>query len=104
VKNQRRGQPRVGIRCRIKIIPIESGVAGAAMDVWTRDISRGGIGVLSSQPMAVGNRFVVRFPHKGNAPPLGMVCTVRCCNQLSPGVFAIGAVFEGLANSKSAAA
>jgi hypothetical protein len=30
------------------------------------------------------------------------VCTVKCCHQLAPGVFAIGAVFEGV--QKAAAA
>jgi c-di-GMP-binding flagellar brake protein YcgR len=104
VKNQRRSQPRVGIRCRLKIVPVESGVARAEIEVWTRDISRGGIGMISSQSMAVGSRFVVRFPRATDMPALAMVCTIRCCNQLSQGVFAIGAVFEGIDKAGSKAA
>ena len=104
VKKQRRAQPRVGIRCHLKIIPIEGGAAGAELDVWTRDISRGGLGIMSSQNMPVGSRFVVRFPRTGDTSPLALVCTVKCCNQLTPGLFAIGAVFEGMAKAAIAAA
>jgi hypothetical protein len=103
-KKQRRTQPRVGIRCRLKIVPVESGVARTEIEVWTRDISRGGIGMISSQPMTVGSRFVVRFPRADDTPSLAIVCTIRCCNRLSPGVFAIGAVFEGIDKATSAAA
>jgi hypothetical protein len=102
MKKQRREQPRVGIRCHLKIIPIESGAARAELDVWTRDISRGGLGIMSPQGMSVGSRFVVRFPRTGDMAPLALVCTVRCCNQLTPALFAIGAVFEGM--EKAAAA
>jgi len=102
VKNQRRAHPRVGIRCRISIIPVDGGVVGQPIDVWTRDISRGGIGVLSSQPMKVGGRFVVRFPRPGDKP-FALVCTVKCCSQISQGVYAIGAIFEGLDKTAAAA-
>jgi len=104
VKKQRRRHPRVGIRCRLRIIPIESGIAGAEIEVWTRDISRHGIGIICSQAMAVGSRFVVRFPRADGTPCLAVVCTIRCCNQLSQGVFAIGAAFEGIDKAKSSAA
>jgi hypothetical protein len=96
IKNQRRCHPRVGIRCHIKIVPIEAGVPGEPIEVWTRDISRTGIGVISSQKMKAGDRFVVRFPRADETAPLGLVCTIKCCTQLSKGVYAIGAVFEGV--------
>jgi c-di-GMP-binding flagellar brake protein YcgR len=102
VKKQRRGQPRVGIRCRLKIVPIESGLAGREIEVWTRDISRVGIGIISSEPMIVGNRFIVRFPGAGDTPALAMVCTIRCCNRLSKGIFAIGAAFENIDKAPAA--
>jgi hypothetical protein len=94
-KKQRRAQPRVGIRCHLKIVPVVDGKPAAAMEVCTRDISRSGIGLISSQKITIGDRFVLRLPREGESLPMGLVCTVRCCNQLSPGVFAIGAVFEG---------
>jgi hypothetical protein len=96
IKNQRRTHPRVGIRCHIKIVPIEAGVPGEPIEVWTRDISRTGIGVITSQKMKAGDRFVVHFPRADEAPPLGLVCTIKCCSQLSKGVYSIGAVFEGM--------
>jgi hypothetical protein len=95
MKNQRRCHPRVGIRCHIKIVPIEAGAPGEPIEVWTRDISRTGIGIICSQKMKIGDRFVVRFPRETEAPPLGLVCTIKCCNQLTKGVYAIGAIFEG---------
>lgn len=95
IKNQRRCHPRVGIRCRIKIVPIENGLPGEPVEVWTRDISRTGIGIICSQKMKSGDRFVVRFPRADSAPPLGLVCTIKCCSQLSKGVYSIGAIFEG---------
>jgi hypothetical protein len=95
IKNQRRCHPRVGIRCHIKIVPIENGIPGEPVEVWTRDISRTGIGIITSQKMKAGDRFVVRFPRADSAPPLGLVCTIKCCSQLSKGVYAIGAIFEG---------
>ncbi len=106
IKHQRRAQPRVGIRCRIKIVPIEAGVPAEAIEVWTRDISRTGIGIICSHKMEAGDRFVVRFPRANEARPLALVCTVKCCSQLSKGVYAIGAIFEGIdkAATTSAAA
>jgi PilZ domain len=96
IKNQRRTHPRVGIRCHIKIVPIEAGVPGEPIEVWTRDISRTGIGIITSQKMKTGDRFVVHFPRESEAPPLGLVCTIKCCSQLSKGIYSIGAVFEGM--------
>jgi hypothetical protein len=104
VKKQRRRHPRVGISCRLKIVPVESGVAGAEIEVRTRDISRSGIGIISPQSMTAGSRFVVRFPRADGTPSLAVVCTIRCCNRLSQGVFAIGAAFEGIDKAKSVAA
>ncbi|MGD0542387.1 MAG: PilZ domain-containing protein [Tepidisphaeraceae bacterium] len=104
IKKQRRAHPRVGIRCRIKIVPITAGVPAEAIEVWTHDISRAGIGIISSQKMKAGDRFVVRFPRADAARPLALVCTVKCCSQLSKGVHAIGAIFEGVDRAEHAPA
>ncbi|MGD0462788.1 MAG: PilZ domain-containing protein [Tepidisphaeraceae bacterium] len=101
IKHQRRVHPRVGIRCHIKIVPVEAGVPAGPIEVWTRDISRAGIGIICSQKMKAGDRFVVRFPRADEAPPLALVCTIKCCSQLSQGVYAIGAVFEGMRVEKA---
>lgn len=104
VKKQRRAQPRVGVRCHLKIIPVDGSVMGKPMDVWTRDISRSGIGVISSQKVKVGSRFVIRFPRADEERHLSLVCTVKCCTQISKGVYAIGAIFEGIDKTASESA
>jgi c-di-GMP-binding flagellar brake protein YcgR len=104
IKRQRRTHPRVGIRCHIKIAPVGAGATGKPIDVWTRDLSRSGVGFVVSQQMAVGSRFVIRFARADNSAPLALVCTIKCCTQVAKGVYAIGAVFEGIDKTDSAAA
>jgi hypothetical protein len=103
VKNQRRAHPRVGVCSHITIIPVEPSGVGQPVEVCTRDISRSGIGLISAQKMKIRSRFVVRFP-RDNEKPLALLCTIKCCNQLSKGLYAIGAVFEGVDKVVSEAA
>jgi c-di-GMP-binding flagellar brake protein YcgR len=104
VKKQRRSQPRVGVRCHLKIVPVDAGNIGEPMEVWTRDISRSGIGLMTSQRLKIGSWFVVRFPRADEEAALSLVCTVKCCTQISHGIYAIGATFEGIDKSAAAAA
>jgi hypothetical protein len=92
----RRSHPRVGFRCKIQIIPINGGVVGKPVDVWTRDISRGGISVISSLKLKVGERFALRLPRGEGEQPLGLLCTVKTVHELGSGVYALGAAFEAL--------
>jgi hypothetical protein len=92
----KRQSPRVGIRCRVRIIRIIDGKAGPAMDVWARDVSRGGIGVVSPTRLNVGERFVIRFPRvEGDGSPISVLCTVCNCSEIPQDAFLIGAKFEG---------
>src|SRR5437867_1097846 len=43
----RRVRPRVGLRCALTIIPYANGACGRPLRAWTRDISLGGMGLLS---------------------------------------------------------
>jgi hypothetical protein len=93
-----RQSPRVGIRCRLRIITIVGGKAGAAMDVWARDISRGGIGIVSSRRFAVGDRFVARFPRLDRGDEkISILCTVCNCTEIPQDAYLVGAKFEGRA-------
>ena len=92
----RAAQEAEAIIYSIIIVPIEAGVPGEPIEVWTRDISRTGIGIITSQKMKAGDRFVVHFPRADATAPLGLVCTIKSCSQLSKGVYSIGAVFEGM--------
>jgi hypothetical protein len=103
IKNQRRAHPRVGIRCRITIIPIEAHAAAKPLEVWTRDFSRSGVGIISSHKLNVGSQFIVRFP-RGDEKPLALICTIKCCSPLSDGIYTMGAVFEGIDKNAVAAA
>jgi len=93
-----RQSPRVGIRCRLRIITIVGGKPGQAIDVWARDVSRGGIGVVSPVRFAIGDRFVIRFPRLDNKDEkISVLCTVCNCTEIPQDAFLIGAKFEGRA-------
>ena len=93
-----RKSPRVGIRCRLRIITIVDGKPGPAIDVWARDVSRGGMGIVSPTRMNAGDRFVVRFPRlDGDGAQISVLCTVRNCSEIPQEAFLIGAQFEGRA-------
>lgn len=89
---ERRVNPRVGLRCRTKISIYENGVLQPPLAVWTRDISKEGIGIMSSRHLKVGTRFVIRLPRKHGEDSL-LLCTTRNCADLADGIYAIGASF-----------
>jgi hypothetical protein len=101
-RSERRAAPRIGLRCRIELLPIVSGVIGKPIEVTTRDISRTGIGLLSGQQMNPGDHFLIRVPHeKGKEKPLALYCTVRSCHEISKLMYAIGCSFEDLREKQS---
>ncbi|HZL34078.1 MAG TPA: hypothetical protein VFC78_02135 [Tepidisphaeraceae bacterium] len=90
---ERRVNPRVGLRCRTNIAIYENGVLQPPVNVWTRDISKDGIGVMSARYLSPGTRFVVRLPRKHHKDPLLLLCTTRNCDELADGIYAVGATF-----------
>jgi hypothetical protein len=63
------------------------------MQVWVRDISVNGIGLMSSTRFDEGMEFIVRFVREGR-PPLCILYRVRYCRRLSSDLSSIGASFE----------
>lgn len=89
---ERRENPRFPLRAKVGLIPYENGACGKAVEVWTRDVSASGVGVLYAKPMRAGRKFIIRLPRRDDSPVL-LVCTVRNCTELAEGIYAIGASF-----------
>ena len=93
---ERRKAPRVGIRCRVKLLPVKNGAMGTPIAVWTRDISLHGVGVMSSKNMKPGDHYVLTLPSTQAESQVVLYCTVRNCAALVRGIFAVGLSFEAL--------
>jgi hypothetical protein len=89
----RRSVPRVGLRCRARVFLYEKGVLGESMSVWTRDLSREGIGLMCPRRMEAGDRLVLPLPRPGHSRPLVLLCTVSHCTQMAVGMYAVGTSF-----------
>ena len=90
--NEQRMGPRVGVRGKIKV---QRGTAEASpnqppLEVWVRDVSISGIGLLSSEAMTAGTHFRAQFP-KVDDLPLTLLYTVVHCKSVSKGLFVVGA-------------
>jgi len=72
----RRRYPRVGLRARINIIPLnENRQPMKAECVWVRDVSVGGFGLIVRSKLEPGQLFVVRLDQRGEEP-LSLLCDV----------------------------
>jgi len=93
VRDERRSSTRVGVRAIVTIYLIRDNDNGLdAAQVTVRDISAGGIGLMYNSMLRVGRRFLIRLPRVDDQP-LPLVCVVRQCRAVSPGVHIIGAEF-----------
>src|SRR5256885_4918627 len=54
----RRVRPRVGLRCSLTIIPYANGACRRPLKAWTRGISLGGVGILTSISMKAGGQVI----------------------------------------------
>lgn len=97
---ENRKSPRVPLRCRVTITPVEGGSLGAPMHVWTRDISRGGVGLVCSKYVRTGTKFLVQLPRRFEKP-VPILCIVRNCTELADDIFAVGATFTELRPSSN---
>jgi hypothetical protein len=73
---------------------------GTPIAVWTRDISRCGVGVMSSKRMKPGDHYVLTLPSTQTESQVVLYCTVRNCDALVRGIFAVGFSFEALRGSE----
>jgi hypothetical protein len=100
---EKRKHPRAPARFKLKIVPYQEPGKDGPMEVWTRDISAGGIGLTSYVRLKVGMRFVIRLPRPDGAP-LCLLCTVKNCVEQTKGVYVIGASFMALVAAPTATA
>ena len=102
---ERRNSPRVGMRCRVKLLPIVDGRVGPPLEAWTRDISRSGIGIMCPMRLKTNTHYVVSLAHQKDADKehLVLYCTVRNCEELVRGIYVVGFSFEALRAREGAA-
>ena len=61
--NDRRRHPRVGLRARVTLEPIDRHQRrGGARQVWLRDISEGGAGLVVSEQLREGQSIMLHVP------------------------------------------
>ena len=61
-----------------------------AFDVWVRDLSSRGIGILHNRPLRAGSRFDAIF-HRSDAPHMVLTYEVAQSNSVNDGLYTIGA-------------
>jgi hypothetical protein len=92
---ERRTYPRIPMQKCLAVIPYREGEEGDVMEVWMRDISQGGIGLVHSEPMQRGDEFLVHLPEAGTEAKVK--CRVTSCAPLmgkaAQGLYGIGARF-----------
>src|SRR5881394_3600287 len=89
--NEKRTKPRVGVRGRVQIAPIRpDGTAETLFDVWVRDLSTNGIGILHTKPLAEGSQFEAYFK-RHNDGPLILTYIVAHTKSVVKGLFTVGA-------------
>jgi hypothetical protein len=97
-----RKHPRAPMRVKLKLYPVERRGVGKAREVWTRDLSTGGIGLLSPDLMRAGSNFIVRLPRQESGF-LCLLCTVQNCVEQAKGLYAVGASFVEISHSSAQA-
>jgi hypothetical protein len=98
-----RKHPRAPMRVKLKLFPVERHGVGKPREVWTRDLSTGGIGLLSADVMRAGSTFIVRLPRQESGF-LCLLCTVQNCVEQAKGCYAVGASFVEITHSSKQAA
>ncbi|GIW75902.1 MAG: hypothetical protein KatS3mg104_0965 [Phycisphaerae bacterium] len=97
----RRKGARVGVRAILSIERLVVGDTGfLEANAHLREISRGGIGLISPVRMSKGEVFRVSFPsNQGN--PIQVEYVVRHVQPLKPSLFRIGAQLQNLLQSET---
>jgi hypothetical protein len=65
---------------------------GGDVRVRVRDMSPEGMGVMSTRPFDVGDRFVAILP-RGTEPDVTVVCEVRHCTRVADAIYHVGVLF-----------
>jgi HD-like signal output (HDOD) protein len=96
---ERRRDPRTPFDGEATIIPCTIGAKRLPLVVRVRDVSRSGIGITHTAPMALGERFIAVLPPAIAGIPRGVLCTVVRSAPLPGGGFLIGAAFSGVVSA-----
>ncbi len=100
--NEKRQKPRVGVRGRIPIVTLEAdGAGGESFEVWVRDISANGIGILHTQPLKPGRRFAACF-YRHDDHPLTLTYVVAHAKAAVKGLYQIGGRLVSVDNDEDA--
>ena len=87
----KRSSPRVGLRTKLAIVTGPTGPFEAPpVEVWIRDLSAGGMGIVYNRELERGTPFVAHLPRR-QGPPLRVLYEVAHCKRLAKDLFSIGA-------------
>ena len=92
---------RVGMRIRIKLVPIVNGMPQRPIQVWCRDISSHGVSFVHSQTLQLGLIFQLDLPRDADKT-MKLFCQITRRQKIE-GSYVVGAKFvdEREANSRS---
>lgn len=93
---------RVPFRYKIRILDYHDGVCGDARHIWTRDIGRSEIGLVSATVMPIRSEFIVTLTSREQVSPL-LICKVQSCVKVSGGVFDVTAGFNEIVTTRKQA-
>src|SRR5688572_13837459 len=82
-----RRAPRVGLRARVRI---RTGAGGRETDVWLRNISAGGVGLLHDRRLDAKQAFTLYLPTRG-PDAIAVACEVVHCQPMSAHFCRVGA-------------
>jgi hypothetical protein len=93
---EKRKNPRVQIRARITLTPLEGGQpAGSSLGVWTRDVSLEGLSFTSAHYFKPQQQFRIELPRQRGAS-LHLLASARQCRKLADRVYSVGLICDGL--------
>lgn len=99
----KRSEPRVGLRARAHILPVGVEYTHAVpLDVWVRNLSSCGIGLVTPASLPPGTLFLIRFSD-ATANDLSLQYQVAHTTPLGGGSHAIGAVLRRVLPATSTA-
>ena len=105
--HERRLLPRYRVWAPAMVVPCDGvgAKAGPSFEVWVLDLSRGGLGFMSSRPLKTGQCFRFTLPSNDPAvPPQHTVSQVVYCTPAASGSHTVGARFVAELPSSSDAA
>jgi hypothetical protein len=88
--SDKRQQPRVGLRVQVQIILPPS---AEPCSVRLRDISEGGIGLLTEMALDDGQELILLLQGKDGAPKF-LRCAVTHCRKAGSSHYSVGASFQ----------